>query len=116
MAHVLTLDAAVFCPHGGVAHPVLPNPRVLLGGKPAAAPGTLVVQGCPGDPVALNASTGGSVPVTLMACFSGSVLGGSTRVTSNGAPLVLQDSQMVSVPTARPLFCAQPGQLRVRAK
>ena len=91
---LLHLGATVLCAHGGTAMPTAPNPRVLVGGQPTvtmSAPYT--VAGCP-----FNVS-GGPVP-----CVTGTWVVAATRVTSNGQPLVLQDSQAVCAPNGTPLL------------
>jgi hypothetical protein len=84
-------SSVVMCAHGGQAQPTVPNPRVLVNGVPSvtiAAP--YVVAACPFAP-------GAPSP-----CVTAQWVSGSTRVTSNGQPLVLIDSQAVCVPNATP--------------
>jgi hypothetical protein len=91
---LLHLGATVLCAHGGQAQPTAPNPRVLVGGQPTvtmAAP--YVVAGCP-----FNFS-GGPVP-----CITAQWIVAATRVTSNGQPLVLMDSQAICAPNGTPLL------------
>lgn len=91
---LLHLGASVLCAHGGSALPTAPNPRVLVGGQPTvtiSAPYT--VAGCPF-----------AVPAGPMPCVTGQWIVGALRVTSNGQPLVLMDSQAVCVPNGTPLL------------
>jgi hypothetical protein len=91
---VLHLGATVLCAHGGSATPTAPNPRVLLSGQPSvvmSAPYT--VAGC-----AFNVS-GAPSP-----CVTAQWIVAATRVTSNGQPLVLMDSQALCAPNGTPLL------------
>ena len=91
---LLHVGATVMCAHGGSAMPTAPNPRVLVSGQPTvvmSAP--YAVAGCP-----FNV---GSLPVP---CVTAQWVVAATRVTSNGQPLVLMDSQAVCVPNGTPLL------------
>lgn len=93
---LLHVGAAVMCAHGGQALPTAPNPRVLVNGQPIVtqtAPYT--VAGCP-----FNVS-GAPVP-----CVTAQWVTGATRVTSNGAPVLLMDSQAICTPNGTPLITA----------
>ncbi len=91
---LLHVGATVNCAHGGQAQPTAPNPRVLVSGQPIVTlPGPYVIAGCP-----LNVS-GSPVP-----CVSAQWVSGATRVMSNGAPVLLLDSQATCVPNATPLI------------
>ena len=86
---VVHQGAVVTCMHGGQAQPVAPNPRVLVSGLPVATLATpYVVAGCP------FVAPGGNGP-----CVSAQWVVGATRVLVGGAPLVVQGSQAVCVPT-----------------
>jgi hypothetical protein len=88
------VGATVLCAHGGSAAPTAPNPRVLVSGQPTAlmtAP--YAIAGCP-----FNVSGAPSPCVTAQWVVA------STRVTSNGQPLVLMDSQAICVPNGTPLL------------
>jgi hypothetical protein len=90
---LLHVGATVICVHGGQAQPTAPNPRVLVNGQPtvtAAAP--YLVAGC-----AFNVS-GAPSP-----CISATWMTSATRVTSNGQPLLLIDSQALCTPNGTPL-------------
>jgi hypothetical protein len=91
---LLHVGATVMCAHGGSAMPTAPNPRVTVSGQPTvvmSAPYS--IAGCP-----FNVS-GSPVP-----CVTTQWVVAATRVTSNGQPLVLMDSQAVCVPNGTPLL------------
>ena len=89
---LLHLGATVLCAHGGQAQPIVPNPRVLVGGQQAVTLATpYVVAGCP------------FVPPAPGPCVSAQWIVGATRVLVGGAPALLHDSQAVCVPTGAPL-------------
>ncbi len=99
------VGAQVLCAHGGQATPTAPNPRVTVSGQPTtllSAPYT--VAGCPLPP-----PPNGNGP-----CVTAQWLSGSTRVLSNGQPLVVLSSQALCTPTATPLIIAAT-QTRVSA-
>jgi hypothetical protein len=90
---LLHVGALVLCAHGGQAQPTVPNPRVLVSGQPTVtmvAP--YVVAGCP------------FVPVAPSPCITAQWIVAATRVTSNGQPLVLMDSQAICAPNGTPLL------------
>lgn len=102
---LLHVGATVLCAHGGQAQPTAPNPRVLVGGQPTvtmAAP--YAVAGCTLPPPA--AANG--------PCVTAQWVTAATRVTSNGQPLLLMDSQALCAPTGTPLTVAAT-QTRVTA-
>lgn len=89
------VGATVMCAHGGQAQPTVPNPRVTVMGMPTvtiAAP--YVVAGC-----AMPPPIAGNGP-----CVTAQWVMGTTRVLSNGQPLVVLSSQAVCVPTGTPLL------------
>lgn len=91
------VGAQVMCAHGGQATPTVPNLRVTVSGQPTvtiAAP--YVVAGCAFPP-----PPNGNGP-----CVTANWLMGTTRVLSNGQPLVCQSSQAICVPTGTPLIIA----------
>ena len=82
------------CAHGGQAQPTAPNPRVLVSGQAITmmtAP--YVVAGC-----AFNVS-GAPSP-----CVTATWTTAATRVTSNGQPVLLLDSQAICAPNGTPLL------------
>ncbi len=103
---LVQVGAQVVCSHGGQATPTAPNSRVTLGGQPSVlitAPYT--VAGC-----SLPPPTAANGP-----CVSAQWLSGTTRVLSNGQPLVVQSSQSICAPTGTPLIIAVT-QTRVSAQ
>ncbi len=91
---LLHVGATVMCAHGGQAQPTAPNPRVTVSGQPIvmnAAP--YVVAGCP-----FNVS-GSPVP-----CVTANWVTAATRITANGLPVLLLDSQAVCIPNGTPLI------------
>jgi len=79
----------------GQATPTAPNPRVTVSGQPTVlitAP--YMVAGC-----TLPPPTVANGP-----CITAQWLVGTTRVTSNGQPLVVQSSQAICAPTGTPLM------------
>lgn len=89
------VGAQVQCAHVGTALPTAPNPRVLVSGQPTvtiAAP--YMVAGCAMPPP----------PVGNGPCVTAQWLAGSTRVLSNGQPLVVLSSLSICAPTGTPLL------------
>ena len=90
---LLDAGATVQCTHGGQAQPTVSSPRVKAGGQPIAtmsAPHS--VSGCP-----FNVS-GSPVP-----CVVAQWTSGATRVRSQGAPVLMADSQAVCAPNGTPV-------------
>jgi hypothetical protein len=89
------VGATVTCMHAGQAQPTVPNPRVMVSGQPTVlitAP--YMVAGCTlPPPIAANGP-----------CVTAQWLSGSTRVLSNGQPLVVLSSQAICAPTGTPLL------------
>ena len=99
------VGAQVMCSHGGQAQPTVPNPRVTVSGQPTvtiAAP--YMVAGC----------TLPTPPTANGPCVTAQWVSGALRVTSNGQPLVLLDSQAICAPTGTPLLVVMT-QTRVTA-
>ncbi|HJU72272.1 MAG TPA: hypothetical protein VJ717_00890 [Gemmatimonadaceae bacterium] len=98
---LVQVGATVLCSHGGQATPSVPNPRVTLGGVPSVLmTSPYLIAGCTFPP-----PPGANGP-----CVSGQVLTGTTRVLSNGQPLVVQSSTSICAPTGTPMVIvlAQP--------
>jgi hypothetical protein len=92
---LLHVGAQVTCSHAGQAQPTAPNPRVAVSGQPTVLLSMpYVIAGCTMPP-----PTAGNGP-----CVSAQWLTGSTRVLSNGQPLLLQSSQAICAPTGTPLL------------
>jgi hypothetical protein len=87
--YLLHLGATVMCLHGGQAQPTSPVTRVLVGGQPVVTQtAPYSVAGCAFVPPA------GTGP-----CTTAQWVMAALRVKAQGAPVVLQDSQAVCVPT-----------------
>jgi hypothetical protein len=87
--------ATVLCAHAGQAQPTAVNPRVLVSGQPTvtlAAP--YVVAGCALPPP----------PAANGPCVTAQFVTAATRITSNGMPLLLRDSQAICAPTGTPVM------------
>ena len=92
---LLHLGATVMCAHAGQAQPTSPNPRVLVSGQPIVMqPAPYVIAGCP-------FLTPGGNPLP---CVTANWIIGALRVTSNGMPVLLLDSQAICVPNGTPLL------------
>lgn len=91
---LLHVGATVMCAHGGQAQATAPNPRVMVTGmQTVTVAGPWAIAGCTFAPPAGN---GPCVTAQFVSC--------ATRVTSNGQPLLLLDSQAVCAPTGTPLL------------
>lgn len=102
---LLHVGATVLCSHGGQAQPTAPNPRVLVSGQPTVTLTTpYVVAGCALPPP----------PAANGPCITAQWLIGTTRVLSNGQPLLVQSSQAICAPSGTPLIVAVT-QLRASA-
>ena len=91
---LLHAGATVLCAHGGQAQPTATNTSVTVGGQPtvtSSAPYT--IAGC-----ALPPPPNGNGP-----CVTAQWVSAATRITSNGQPLLLLDSQAICTPTGTPL-------------
>ena len=92
---LLHVGATVLCSHAGQAQPTTPNPRVLVSGQPTVAiTSPYVVAGCALPPP----------PAANGPCVTAQFISAATRITSNGQPLLLLDSQAMCAPTATPLI------------
>jgi hypothetical protein len=86
------------CSHGGQAVATASNPAVTLSGQPTVPlSAQWAIAGCP------------LVPPPLPPCVTGMWITGTTRVTSNGQPLVLSTGQGTTVPNGTPLIPAGPA-------
>ena len=89
------VGAQVLCSHAGQATPTVPNPRVTVSGQPTVLmTSPYVIAGC-----TLPPPTAANGP-----CVTAQWTSGTTRVTSNGQPLLVQSSQAICVPTGTPLI------------
>ena len=92
---LLHFGATVLCAHAGQATPTVVNPRVTVSGQPTVTLPTLyVVAGCALPPP----------PAANGPCVTAQFVSAATRVTSNGQPLLLLDSQAICAPTGTPLL------------
>jgi hypothetical protein len=92
---LLHLGATIHCSHTGQATPTVQNKRVLVSGQPTVQMTTpYVVAGC-----TLPPPPGANGP-----CVSAQWVSGATRVSSNGIPLLLMDSQAICAPSGTPLL------------
>lgn len=102
---LLHVGATVLCSHAGQAQPTVPNPRVTVSGQPTVTmTAPYVVAGCALPPP----------PAANGPCVTAQWLTGTTRVTSNGQPLLVQSSQAICAPTGTPLLIVVT-QVRVSA-
>ena len=93
---LLHLGATVMCAHAGQAQPTAPNPRVLVSAQPIVTQtAPYSIAGCP-----FNIS-GSPSP-----CVTAQWVTAATRVMSNGAPVLLLDSQAICTPNGTPLIIA----------
>lgn len=93
---LLHVGATVLCAHGGQAQATVPNPRVTVSGQPIVMqPAPFAVAGCP-----FNVS-GAPSP-----CVTANWVTAAVRVSSNGQPVLLLDSQAICVPNGTPLVIA----------
>jgi hypothetical protein len=92
---LLHVGATVLCSHAGQAQTTIPNPRVTVTGQPTIAmTSPFQIAGCAFPP-----PPSGNGP-----CVTAQFTTGATRITSNGQPLLLLDSQALCVPTGTPLL------------
>lgn len=92
---LLHVGAGVICAHAGQAQATMPNPRVSVSAQATVTqPPLWTIAGC-----AMPPPPSGNGP-----CVTAQWLTASTRVTSNGQPLLLLDSQSLCTPTATPLI------------
>lgn len=91
---LLHAGATVLCAHAGQAQPAAPNTRVLVNGMPTVTlAASYLVSGC-----VFNVS-GAPSP-----CVTAQWVTAATRLTSNGQPLLLMDSQAICAPNGTPLL------------
>jgi hypothetical protein len=102
---LIHVGASVLCSHGGQAQATAPNPRVSVSGQPSVTmPAPWLVAGCALPPP----------PAANGPCVTAQFVTAATRVTSNGQPLLLFDSQAICAPTGTPLLIVA-SQMRVTA-
>ena len=86
----------MLCSHAGQAQPTVPNPRVTVSGQPTVLHDVAVRR--------RRLHTSRRRPAANGPCVTAQWLSGTTRVTSNGQPLVVQSSQAICAPTGTPLI------------
>lgn len=92
---ILHLGAQLICPHAGQAIPVNFSARVMVMGQPITTLASQYsVAGC-----TFPAMTSGSPP-----CVTAQFVTAATRVFSDGQPVLLLDSQAITVPNGVPLI------------
>jgi hypothetical protein len=92
---ILHVGATVQCAHAGQAQAAVPNSRVMVSGQPTVAMSSpWTIAGC-----ALPPPPGANGP-----CVTAQFVTSATRITSNGQPLLLLDSQAICAPTGTPLM------------
>src|SRR5262249_42324892 len=91
---LLHLGATVLCSHAGQAQPTVVNPRVTVSAQPTLRfTSPSAVAGCIPPPP----------PAASGPCVTAQFVSAATRITSNGQPLLLMDSQAICAPTGTPL-------------
>ncbi len=92
--YLLHLGATVMCSHAGQAMPTAPNPRVMVSSQPVVTQTTTyTVAGC-----LFTTPAGAPLP-----CVTAQWVMGAMRVKAGGMPVLLQDSQAITVPNGVPL-------------
>ena len=92
---LLHFGAMVQCAHAGQAQPTVVNPRVMVSGQPIVTqPAPYAVAACP-----FTTPAGNPLP-----CVTAQWVTAATRVLSNGAPVLLFDSQAICAPNGTPLL------------
>lgn len=92
---LLHVGATVLCSHAGQAQATVPNPGVTVSGQPTVTmTAPYVVAGCTLPPP----------PAANGPCVTAQWTTAATRITSNGQPLLLLDSQAICAPTGTPLM------------
>jgi len=99
---ILHVGASAICSHGGTATPVEADARVTIDGQPIATlSSSFVITGC---------TRSGSAR-----CRTAHFVTGAKRVTANGQPVLLRDSEGICEPRGTPLVIEQT-QTRVSAE
>ena len=91
---LLHAGATVMCAHAGQALPTTVNPRVTVMGQPIVMlPAPYTIAGC------TFSTPGGPLP-----CVTAQWTTAATRITSNGMPVLLLDSQAICAPNGTPVI------------
>lgn len=92
---LLHVGATVLCSHAGHAQPTSASARVLVSGQPIVTQSTsYTVAGCTLPPP----------PNANGPCVTAQWVTGSTRILSDGLPVLLLSSQSLCAPTGTPLL------------
>lgn len=93
--HLLTQDSAIICPHGATVETETVTPRVRVAGACVLRQdGVSTVAGCPFTPFGGSGPTGLQHTITgALPCLTVTWEPGTTRVRSEGSPLLLDTSQ-----------------------
>jgi len=90
---LLHVGATVTCSHAGSAQPTTPNPRVTVMGMPTVTMASpYLVTAC------------SLTPTGAPFCVNAQWVSAATRISSNGQPLLLMDSQAVCAQNGNPLL------------
>ena|SRR5262245_46827890 len=90
--YVLHAGATIMCAHGGQAQPTVTIPRVTVSNMP------IVTQAAPHSVVGCPFTT-----ATPQPCLTATWTVAALRVTSLGAPVLIQSSQAVCAPNGTPV-------------
>ncbi|WP_158860377.1 hypothetical protein [Lunatibacter salilacus] len=91
---LLHLGATVKCTHGGQAVPTVTNERVTLMGNPIVMkPSPYSISACPFH-----------VGNSHVPCITAQWITAASRITANGMPVLLLDSQANCTPNGTPLL------------
>ena len=92
---LLHAGASIQCAHGGQVLPTVTNPRVTVMGQP------IVMQPSPHAVIACPFTTPAGNPLP---CLTAQWATAATRITSNGMPVLLMDSQATCPPNGTPVL------------
>jgi hypothetical protein len=103
--YLVHVGAQVTCSHAGQAQPTVSNPSVTVSDQATVLTSSVFqIAGCSFPPP----------PTANGPCVTGQWLSGTTRVTSNGEPLVISVGTSTCTPTGTPLMVVET-QTRVTA-
>ncbi|HEX4382846.1 MAG TPA: hypothetical protein VH083_07850 [Myxococcales bacterium] len=119
MGALLTFGSGMTCAHGGlaIAIPAPLPPRLFARGVPVLTMANqVVIPACPVMAVPKsNQLSGAQYTVVAPFCVQAASVLGASRVSSQGAPVLLADSQVMAVPSNAPLLLT-PSQFRVQGQ
>ena len=113
---LLTTDSVVTCPHGGSVETQPSQPRVHVSGSPVLPESSQgSVSGCPFQPLSGSGPTGKTHTITgPLPCMTAEWSTATTRVHSEGEPLLFDASEAVTSPGGGSVTITEVQQ-RVRA-